>query len=246
MRTRAELYKFHCENLRQVSRGIARVELAARRAIATNDDLTLFALIRLHALLLGTCAECRLKKLLYEASGFSDDDQLQIRAIDNQHQRWMAAVERAFRKRFKLPHAAISATTIPFTAAARYAECQRLLEDELRPVIELRNKFAHGQWAYLLNNSEDDVSTAQIAAFKNENLLTLQLKRALIDDLARVINDLIVSVAFDRDFDTHYKRIAHTSMRLKRQDYSDYVNRLLDRHARGKAIHRTAPPTAPS
>lgn len=247
MRTRGELYRFHCANLREVSRGIERVELAARRAISIHDEHTLGALVRLHALLLGTWAECRLKKLLFEPSGFSDVEQIQVRAAANEHQRWTTAVELAFRKRFNLAHAPITAMTIPFTAASRYAECQRLLEDELRPVIELRNKFAHGQWAYLLNNQEDDVSTLQMAAFKKENLLTLQFKRELIDALARVINDLVVSVAFDRDFDRHYRRIADTSMRLRRQGYADYAKRLQSRYARGKQFrerNRNPPPSA--
>jgi hypothetical protein len=239
MRTQAELYRFHCANLREVTRGLERVEPNARRAISSRDEATLHALIRLYALLLGAWAECRLKKLLYEPSGFDAAERTRIRALPDQHSRWNVTVEIAFRKRFNLPHAAISSTTIPFTAAARYSECQLLLQDQLRPVIELRNKFAHGQWAYLLNNNEDDVSTAQMGAFKQENLMTLQCKRDLINHLAALINDLVVSVAFDRDFDAHYVRIAHTRSRLSTQAYSDYANRLRARYSRGKVLRKT-------
>ena len=240
MRTESELYRFHSANLREVSRAIERVEIAARRAIATVDEVTLRALIRLYALLLGAWAECRLKKLLYEPSGFDQGDRTKIQEVSDQHGRWRTTVEMSFRKRFNLPHAAINSNTIPFTAAARYTECQQLLQDQLRPVIELRNKFAHGQWAYLLNNDENDVSSAQMAAFKQENLMTLQFKRDLINHLAALINDLVVSVVFDRDFDSHYARIAHTLSRLAHQRYVDYANRLQARHSRGKILRKAA------
>jgi hypothetical protein len=244
MRTRSELYQFHCENLREVSRGIERIQLAARHAIAVQDDYTLSALIRLHGLLLGTWAECRLKKLLYEKSGFTDSERTQIRTMENQYQRWTKTVDLAFRKHFDLSDAAINATTIPFSAAARHAECLRLLKDELRPVIELRNKLAHGQWVYLLNSSEDEVNASQIAALKKENLLTLQFKRDLIDHIAKLINDLVVSVSFDRDFDTHYRQIADTSARLKTQNYANYAVRLQQRRAHGTMSRKQNDKTA--
>ena len=44
-----------------------------------------------------------------------------------------------------------------------------LLEAELRPVIELRNKFAHGQWSYILTNDEEDVNSKQMASFVGKN-----------------------------------------------------------------------------
>jgi hypothetical protein len=236
MRTTEDIYRFHCENLRQVSLGMGRVERSTRRAVAQNDEPTVHALTRLYALLLGTWSECRLKKLLYEKGGFSDDERTTIRSIAHQHGRWIRAVEIAFRKRFKVPNAVLTPPAIPFTAAARYTECQRLLRDDLRPVIELRNKFAHGQWVYLLNNEEDDISTAQMASFKKENFMTLQFKRDLINHLASVINDLVISMAFDRDFDAHYRFIADARTRLETHDYNSYATRLRARHARGKSL----------
>jgi hypothetical protein len=103
MKTESELYCFHCANLREVARGIERVEIAARRAIATVDEVTLHALIRLYALLLGAWAECRLKKLLYEPSGFDQADRAKIRAVSDQHGRWRATVEYLFESDSRLP-----------------------------------------------------------------------------------------------------------------------------------------------
>ena len=239
MRSQSDLYRFHCENLRQVGTGMDRVASVSRRAIATSDSTTLKSLIRLYALLVGAWAECRLKKLLYEPSGFSDADRKQVRAVSTQYDKWCITVELAFRKHYDVKKAALNSSSLPFTAAARYAESLKLLKTELRPLIELRNSFAHGQWAYFLTNDEEDVNTDQMSAFKKENLLTLQYKRDLLIHLASLVNDLVVSAAFDRDFDLHYKPIAYARDRLANQQYSDYEVRLKDRYARGKASRMT-------
>jgi hypothetical protein len=245
MATEQDLYRFHCENLRHVSRGMDRIQLTIRRAISSSDDLTTESLVRLYALLVGTWAECRLKKALYEPSGFDAAARNLILSAQTQHDCWKATVEAAFRKRFKVAAATLDKNSIPFTAAARYAEALELLETELRPIIELRNKLAHGQWRYLLTNDGTDVSTTQMAAFARENFLTLQYKRDLLAHLASLINDLVVSVAFDRDFDDHHRLITYTQNRLRRQKYQNYVAKLRARYARGKAA-RTRLPTQSS
>ena len=230
MRSQSDLYRFHCENLRRVSTGVDRIASASRRAIATSDSTTLESLIRLYALLVGTWAECRLKKLLYEPSA----DRAVIRGVMPQYDKWCMTVELAFRKHYDVKRAALNSSSLPFTAAARYAESLDLLKTELRPLIELRNSFAHGQWAYFLTNDEEEVNTDRMSAFKKENLLTLQYKRDLLTHLADLVNDLVVSKAFDRDFDFHHKLIAHARDRLAKQEYSAYEVRLRDRYSRGR------------
>lgn len=232
MRTPSDLYRFHCENLRQVGVGLDRTALQLRRAISSADAITEASLLRLYALLLGSWAECRLKKVLYEPTGFNDIERGDIRRLDSQIDRWIGAVERAFRKRFGVSKAPLDPSTLPFAAAARFREANVLLNDQLRPVIELRNKFAHGQWAYLLTNDEEEVSSAQMANFKRENFLSLQIKRDLIAYLAAVVNDLVVSSAFDRDFDYHHKLIGYAQQRLSIQRYEDYCSRIRARRKR--------------
>lgn len=230
-----DLYRFHCANLNQVGLGLERVALVTRRSIAVSDQTTTSTMTPLYALLLGAWAECRLKKLLYESSGFDKSTRDEIRSLSTQSLKWKTSVEKAFRKRFKVLKAPISKSNVPFTTAARYKECQELLDNDLSPIIELRNRFAHGQWVYPLTNDEEKVNNLQIAAFKKENLLTLQYKKSLISNLANLVNDLVASAAFDRDFDKHYNLISQTRTRMQKQTYSTYVDRLKQRHAKGKA-----------
>src|SRR5690606_26023421 len=140
-----------------------------------------------------------------------------------------------FRKRFAITKAAIVAPAVPFAAAARFKACVELLQNDLKPIIELRNKFAHGQWAYLLTNDEQDVNSMQMAAFKKENFMTLQLKGDLVEHLANILNDLVVSTAFDRDFDRDYDRIEACRSRLRVQCFTDYRRRLQERYKRGQS-----------
>jgi hypothetical protein len=51
-----------------------------------------------------------------------------------------------------------------------------MLAKDLSSIIELRNKLAHGQWVYPLNNDSNDVAQEQMDALRVENLLSLQFK----------------------------------------------------------------------
>ena len=221
--------------------GMDRIQLAIRRAISTSDQPTTASFVPLFALLIGAWAECRLKKVLYEPSGFEAAARTAIFSVRSQYDRWTAALGAAFRKRFGVATAALNKNSMPFTAAARYDEARELLETELRPIIELRNRFAHGQWKYLLTDDEAGVSTSQMAVFARENFLTLQYKRDLLQHLASLINDLVASTVFDRDFDAHHRLIMHTRSRLRRQKYPDYVGRLQAKYARGRTARNASP-----
>lgn len=110
-----------------------------------------------------------------------------------------------------------------------------LLEAELRPVIELRNKFAHGQWSYILTNDEEDVNSKQMASFVGENLMSLQFKRDILKHVAALITDLVTARSFERDFDKHYDLIELARLNLKNRNYASYVIHLKDRYTRGKS-----------
>jgi hypothetical protein len=56
----------------------------------------------------------------------------------------------------------------------------------------VRNRLAHGQWMYLLNNDNTDVSPTYMASVKRENLLSLQFKKSLMGYVSNAIHDLVV------------------------------------------------------
>lgn len=130
---------------------------------------------------------------------------------------------------------------MPFTAFAQYEALEALITNQIKPVIELRNRLAHGQWFYLLSSDEENVSSELMAAIRKENLMSLQFKRDLLEYTSALINDLMVSaVAFDRDFNKHYKLVENTKLNLKNRLYSEYEQMLRRKLETGKLRHQSA------
>jgi uncharacterized protein with von Willebrand factor type A (vWA) domain len=110
-----------------------------------------------------------------------------------------------------------------------------MLTNDLRPIVQLRNKLAHGQWVYPLNDAGKDIAQAQMDALRVENLLSLQFKKSLISALSDAIHDLVVSrPTFERDFDRHFRVIVETRRNLQTREYSSYAKVLRDKYKRGK------------
>jgi hypothetical protein len=157
-----------------------------------------------------------------------------VLAQSTQLENWQKAVETAFRKQYKVPSAQLTESTLPFTAFARYSVVSDILDKDLRSVIEIRNKLAHGQWIYPLNSNGTDVEADKFKLLKLENLPALQYKLSLISSIADIIHDLVISLAtFERDFDNHYKIITTTRNNLKNRKYSEYVTKLIEKRKKG-------------
>ena len=243
MKTDEQLYRYHVENQRMVARALDQTERDAKACIRLFDvdGLEVEVYVRLHTLLLAAWAECRLAKLLYESPGFSNAQRAVVMGGASHFERWQIAVEVAYRGKYGIPHADLTPQNLSHSAASRLVTLRELLDTDLRSIIETRNKLAHGQWRYPLNNAGNDVVTAQMGALNQENILRLHYKRRLLEHLAETIHDLVVSpVTFDRDFDLHYRGVQDTRRDLRGKDYAAYRHGLRARH---KAARRllTAP-----
>jgi hypothetical protein len=242
MKPPKKLYQFHVANLQEIDRAMERVARTLRAAISQNDDITVSAFMRLYALLLGSWAECRLQKLLFEPQGFDKAERDVIHAKRTRLGQWQKAVELAFRRQYKTPKAKLSANVLSHSAYSRYITLSNMLTNDLGSVIELRNKLAHGQWVYPLNNNGDDVAQDQLIALKFENLLSLQFKKALLESLSAAINDLVVSKpTFERDFDHHIRVIIETQRNLQKRNYEAWAENQRQKYQRGRAkrLHNT-------
>jgi len=237
MDTPDKLYKYHVANLRELDRAFERLARLLRSAVAREDEVVASVLVRIQTLLLGVWAENRLAKLLYEPSGFSSDERDAVRARSTLLERWRYAVELAFRKHYKLPHAKLEPPVLPHSAHGRYSTLAHLLGHDLAPALELRNKLAHGQWVYTLTGSWDSVSSTHMRMLNTENALSLQFKRCILNALSGAIHDLVVSPAtFERDFDEHFGQIEWTRLNLKKRSYGDWVDSLRRKYKNGVAL----------
>ena len=229
------IYKFHVENLRSISGSITQVELSLHHAISTNNTPLIESLTRLLALTLGAWAETRLSKLLYEDNGFSEPNRGIITAEKSQFDKWKKAIEIAVRTHYNIPNGPLTVINLGHSIYSRYQALQLILEEDLRPVIEIRNKLAHGQWIYPFTETLD-LSVPQKTAIENENVLSLQFKHLMLVHLSQIIHDLVISrPTFERDFDTNYRRFAGVKQNLKFRSFGKYCLWLKARHERGKA-----------
>jgi hypothetical protein len=229
-----KLYQYHVSNLRSIEIAIKNTALSARKAIAEQNLHAIKSFVRLFSFLIGAWAETRLSKLLFEKNGIAVDDRNTVLSQPTQLERWHKFVEIAFRRKYAVPAAPLSDSTLPHAAYARYTSLVNILNTDLRSIIEIRNKLAHGQWVYPLNNEENDVETEKYNNLRQENLLGLQFKKDLLSNLAFIIHDLIVSLpTFERDFDLHYKQIIATKINLQKRSYEKYSEMMIAKRQRG-------------
>ncbi|OAI47508.1 hypothetical protein AYO44_09345 [Planctomycetaceae bacterium SCGC AG-212-F19] len=242
MKSLAKLYEFHVANHRAIESALDRVALTLRDSLSREDQKNVDTFTRLYALLLGAWAESRLAKLLYEPNAFTIDERNAVQQQPSHLDRWNKVIELAVRKHYGIPRARLSPHSLPHSAYSRYQTLLDLLSHDLKSVITLRNKLAHGQWAYPLNEAGDDVAQEQFDALRNENVLSLQLKRRLLDYLLHAVQDLALSrPAFERDFDAHYRGIQQTRQTLLKRPYASYVQAMKAKFKRGQAKRNTTP-----
>jgi hypothetical protein len=231
----AKLYEFHVANLRSLGTAIQVLARAGRASLAAGREYELPSFTGALALLLGVESEARLSKLLHERGGFSDTQRLVIYGQHTQLERWESAIETAFRKHYGVPRAPLTDKVVPHTAYHRYRTLQLVLQHDLAPIINVRNKLAHGQWTYPLNDSCDDVVSELYLALRDETLLKLEIRRNLVNRMAAAVQDLVVSKpAFERDFDKHYAAFADASTRLRTTNYARWCDLLRLKAERGR------------
>ncbi len=208
------LYKAHVENLRAVEVGISQIDRELRAALSRKDDPASSALLKILLLLLGSWAECRLRKLLYEPGGFDNSQRDQVMGCRSQFESWICATELGFRRRYGIRRADLR-SALPGTARLRLDEILDVLDTELRPIIEMRNTLAHGQWARPLNASQNGIVGTMLAAMNAENALSARFKSTIIATVATIVQDLVSgNAAFERDFDRHYERLKNARRNL--------------------------------
>lgn len=236
-----KLYKAHVLNLRAVNSGILHVERELRAAIATEDERSAETLLKLLLLLTGAWAECRLRKLQYEPAGFDDNDRPAISSGRSQLERWQAALEVGYSKRYSVRRAQLSQETLSATAWLRFCSILDLVQTELKPVIEMRNTLAHGQWARPLNSDENDISGAMLTSINAENALSVRFKLYLLEAISDLIHDLVSTQgAFERDYDDRFKKIVETRRNLKNRSYERWRQSMIEKYRKGQEMRRKA------
>lgn len=237
----SDIFKVHVQNLRAVSRACDALDIDLRRSLATNRNFASEALLKTSVLLVGAWAEVRLCKLLYEPKGFSDAERAQVLAEGTQLDRWKQTLELGFRRRYGVPTAKLTKNSLPVTAFSRFAELTEVIATDLAPIIEVRNRLAHGQWARTLTNDGTNYSPETMKLLNTENALSLRFKRTMIECLSQLVHNLVASVAFERDFDKHYRVLHQARVNLVSRSYEDWLEALCNKRRRYPRISKAHP-----
>jgi hypothetical protein len=240
-RNPSKIYMQHVANLRELELAISHTGRLARAEIASKDpQQSLRSLLRLYSFLVGAWAETRLRKLLHEEFGFSEAERNQIEKKSSQLEQWQETVDLAFRKHHSVKKAPLDERSLGVAHAARRAALQDVLTNELRIIIEIRNKLAHGQWVYPFNNEGTAVEPEKYKLINKENLQSLQFKYALSGHLADAVHDLVVSPkTFERNFEDHFKKLFQVRTNLVTKDYSKYETGLVSSREKARAARKS-------
>lgn len=242
-RNPSRLYSYHVANLQELNTALSNVARLARSAIASGDpQKSLRTLLRTYSFLIGAWAECRLQKLLHEEFGFSDSERAEIHAKNTQLEQWKHTIDLAFRKHHGISNAPLDERVLGVAHDARRKALHKVLDQELRIIIEIRNKLAHGQWIYPLNSDGTGVESSKYQDINQENLQTLQFKISLIGHMADMVHDLVVSpTTFERDFETHFRKLYQVRTNMRTKSYAKYEAALVKSRQQARVARRTPP-----
>ena len=232
----ANLYKQHCENLRELEQAIEIVERNLRQAISLNLLQQVFVYTKILSHLVNTWAEVRLMKLVYECGAFSDSEKMKIVGRKELEQKWVEALNKAFCKAFNVsaPSKINKQTTVPFTAKSQREALLSIIKNDLLDSCSIRNRIAHGQWVFAFNTELTAVNEELTKKLAGENILKLQFRHAMFKSLVQIIHDLAVSKAtFQRDFDRNYKIIEEQRRNSQLTDYEIYKQKMIARKTKG-------------
>lgn len=214
-------FRRHSQNLGALISGLRQAERIHKQMIRRRDAPGVEFSRRMHSLMVGMIAEARLRKIIHDPQGFNERELKLISASKSQIDRWKSAVDFAFRRQYAVPmHLEIRDSSADPTVISRHGIIIDMLDGDLKPIIEGRNKTAHGQWVWELNNNETQFKGL---AGESMNYLAISRRGDIINNLAEIVHVLIVSEpAFQRDFDRLYGEVSATRREIDGNDYPEF------------------------
>lgn len=225
-----------------------------KKIITTNRN----AYIKLLLGIVASWSEELLKRLLYEQNAFTNEQILGIHKLKDARQKWVITFKISFCKQFfsvtksdplfmKIQNPE-SESKINKSLRNKYLDVKNLIEKEIFPVIDLRNKVQHGEWEFAFTPPHSIAFDQQITTLiRRENIRTIQTKVNDIKAIYRMITDLGTynkqnkfnldkkSSPFEYFFDSNYERIEFNNKNLNTFTEKKYREDIIGRYLRGKS-----------
>jgi hypothetical protein len=213
--------------------------------------------VRVLSGLIVSWSEQLLKRLILEAGAFKPEQVDKFHQLQNSRHKWTAIFKLAFCNSY-LPYDTAdplftnirepeNITSIRRSARDKYVSVLRVINEEIFPVIDLRNKVQHGEWKIAFDQphsiNRDTNLTAQV---NRQNIRTLQTLIHDIQAIYKMIKDVATfrggsfnlssgATPFEYFYDKNFERIESNKKNLTAYPESRYRNEIVQRNLRGKA-----------
>lgn len=184
--TRFEIAQAHAKNRKQILKAITQTNQALNWAVKENKPDLEYANIRILMVLFSAYLESSLGFILnFYGAQITTAAQRKVLSEPSEIKKWKLLFEYLFRKRYMGGKRwAINIKNVGFTAHRRYEYIEELIDSSLTPIIEVRNKLAHGQWAIAFTsegaNKNQPMTTKIWSLSKKDTLLTKTITKKFV------------------------------------------------------------------
>lgn len=237
-------FPMRCENLRSIEQAVEHVKKVLKQSLAQSSKSEQETYHSLLVLMIAAWTEARLSKLLEEWNAFTPLELEVIKMQESHTDKWLRVIKLSFSKHYQVPEATLNETTLGREVFKKYTFLREIIERDIKPITEIRNKIAHGEWMYFFNSKGTGLNAVNKALLDSENYLTLNFKQQMIQHFCSLIHDLATSKkTFERDFELNLKKLMDVKSRLKNHDFQVYVIKERQNYIYGQAARNNDRPT---
>lgn len=230
-------YPEHCENLRLIEGAISSVQRTSRDYISKKDEKNSEIYTKILAYLINCWAEVRIIKLIYEQNAFTESEIIQILNPSLNPKKWKnSSLNDKWKNSLKIAYyRSFQPTNASQINDIRYSKLLEIIDNQLLPSAEIRNRLAHGQWKFAFTNDLLRINQDLTNKIIDDNILKIQLRYKIFKDLSQIIHDLAVSTpTFERDFNDNFRKIEEKIQQMNNKKYDVYVNTLVSKRENGQ------------
>jgi len=128
---------------------------------------------------------------------------------ENLIDKWLLLNEFFFKNKYlRRQDKELNALNLGMTTYSRYKTIVTIIDEDLRPFIELRNKLSHGQWAVAMNvigSNKNQKLTTKIWKLSKKEIMLI---KSLVVNLPCLMKFLITSkMTFEREYDKYIYKL---------------------------------------
>jgi len=220
----SDLVKYWKKNKRQIEMTITHLNRFQIRAVRKETKISELSLDNIFSKIIHplwiSLLEIEYNILISESTHFTNDFLENHNTVDaSLIDKWLLLADFFFKKQYlKRQDRELNKLNLGMTTYSRYQTIKSIINDDIRPFVELRNKLVHGQWAVAINltgKGKNQELTTNIWKLSKKEIMLI---KAFVKHLPPLMKLLITSKkTFERDYDKYTHKIlkAKSDLELK-------------------------------